>query len=115
EVKDDEQINWLWEPGHREHWESMSPAEQRAHALRGLEERRDAFGAGPKWTFTVDARDADYVAYVDCDLANNHVEHGEANISFSSHPAQRGKGYVSHAVLVMPRFLRDTTGASEGY
>jgi hypothetical protein len=32
EAKDDEQIDWLWDPGHREAWEAMTPDEQREHA-----------------------------------------------------------------------------------
>ena len=115
EATDDEQIDWLWEPGHREEWEAMSPSAQRDHTLRVLEERRDTFGAGPKWSFSVDALDADYVAYVDCDLTNPHVPDGEANISYAAHPAQRGKGYVSRAVLQVTRFLRDNTGAREAH
>jgi len=114
-AKDDEQIDWLWEPGHREHWESMSSGEQREHALRGLEQSNASFGAGPKWSFAVDARDVEYAAYVDCDLANPHVPNGEANISYSAHPEQRGKGYVSRGVLLVTRFLRDNTGAGEAH
>lgn len=100
ESKDDEQIDWLWLPGQRESWEAMTPGEQRAHALSGLQANHEAFGTGPKWTFAVDASDADCVAYVDCDLANGHVPSGEANISYTSHPSHQGKGHVSRAVRV---------------
>ena len=115
EATDDEQIDWLWEPGHREEWEAKSAAGQRSHQLRHLKETSARYGAGPKWTFSVDHTNADYVAYVDCDLANNHVQHGEANISYASHPAHRGRGYVSRAVLLVTRFLRDNTGAREAH
>jgi len=115
EAKDDQQIDWLWLPGHRELWEAMTAAEQRAHALRGLRANRDAFGTGAKWSFAVDAPDAEYVAYVDCDLANEHVPAGEANISYSSHPAHRGKGYVSRAVRLVMRFLADHTAARQAH
>jgi hypothetical protein len=91
EATDDEQIDWLWLPGQREQWEAMSSDEQRAHTLSVLCANRDAFGAGPKWCFAVDAPNSRYVAYVDCDLANDHVPHGEANISYSCHPAYRGR------------------------
>lgn len=115
EAKDDEQIDWLWLPGQREQWEAMSPADQRAHALRGLEANAAAFGTGPKWTFAVDAREEPCVAYVDADLANPHVPAGEANISYACHPAYRGNGYVSRSVRMLMGFLRDHTGASEAH
>lgn len=114
-AKDDEQIDWLWLPGQREAWEAMSPDEQRAHALPGLAERHESFGTGPTWAFAVDGPGADYVAYVDCDLANRHVPAGEANISYSSNPDHRGKGYVSRAVKLVVAFLRDHTGAREAH
>jgi RimJ/RimL family protein N-acetyltransferase len=112
---DDVQIDWLWLPGHRESWEAMTQAEQRAHTLRVLQTNEAAFGVGPKWTFAVDASGADYVAYVNCDLRNDHVRHGEANISYASHPVHRGKGYVRRAVHLMLQFLRDHTGAREAH
>lgn len=111
DAKDNEQMDRLWLPGEREQWQAMSRDQQRAHALRGLVERRDLFGVGPKWTFSVDAPDADYVAYIDCDLANELVPDGEANIAYSAHPAHRGKGYVTRAVRLLIEFLRDHTGA----
>ncbi len=115
EAKDDQQIDWLWLPGQRESWEAMSRDERRGHARRGLLANQHAFGAGPKWTFAVDAPDAAYVAYVDCDLANEHVPRGEANVSYSSHPTHRGRGYVSAAVRLVAQFLRDHTGASTAH
>ena len=115
EAKDDEQIDWLWLPGERESWEAMTLDEQRDHALRGLEANAAAFGTGSKWSFAVDTADDEYVAYVDCDLANDHVPHGEANISYSAHPAHRGWGHVSRAVRLVTRFLADHTGARRAH
>lgn len=115
EAADDEQIDWLWLPGQRESWEAMTPEAQRAHARRHLLASEQAFGTGPKWVFGVDATDADYVAYIDCDLANAHVPRGSANISYASHPAHRGRGYVSAAVRLLAQFLRDHTGAREAH
>jgi RimJ/RimL family protein N-acetyltransferase len=115
EAKDEEQISWLWLPGHRERWQAMTPGQQREHALRGLQANRDAFGTGPKWTFAVDASGATGVGYVDCDLANDCVPHGEANISYSAHPRHRGRGYVSRAVRLELLFLREHTSASAAH
>lgn len=110
-AKDEEQIRWLWLPGHRESWAAMTPDEQHTHALRGLQESHDSFGAGPKWTFTIDAGAARGVGYVDCDLANEHVPHGEANLSYSSQPAHRGRGFVGRGVRLMAQFLAEHTSA----
>jgi RimJ/RimL family protein N-acetyltransferase len=112
---DDEQIDWLWEPGDREKWAALTPAQQRARNLKHLRACHDSFGTGPKWTFSVDSTDAPYVAYVDCDLANNHVPAGEANISYTAHPAHRGRGNVSRAVRLVMQFLRDHTGARSAH
>jgi RimJ/RimL family protein N-acetyltransferase len=112
---DDEQIDWLWEPGHREQWEAKTTAEKRAHQLGYLRSCEQTYGTGPKWHFAVDAPDADYAVYVDCDLANAHVPAGEANISYTAHTAYRGKGYVSRAVRLVMLFLRDNTGAREAH
>jgi len=114
-AKDDEQIDWLWETGQRATWEAMAPREQRAHALRVLRYAQESFGPGPKWSFAVDTRDVNYVAYVDCDLANDHVPLGQANISFSAHPSFRGRGYVSRAVRLVLRFLDEHTRATEAH
>ena len=108
---DDDQIDWLWEPGDRQKWAALTPAQQRARNLQHLRTCHDSFGAGPKWTFSVDSPKAAYVVYVDCDLANNHVPPGEANISYTAHPAYRGRGYVSRAVRLVMQFLREHTGA----
>ena len=93
----------------------MTEAQRRDHAVRGLAERAADFGAGPKWTFSVDTLPARYVAYVDCDLTNDHVPTGEANISYSAHPSHRGRGYVSRAVRLMLAFLADNTGCREAH
>jgi RimJ/RimL family protein N-acetyltransferase len=107
---DVEQIYWLWEPWQAEHWATMTPVEQLEHKRRVLADNIEAFGRGPKWSFAVEAGGA-YVGYVDCDLANVHVGHGDANVSYSSHAAHRGKGYVSAAVRLILQFIRDHTGA----
>jgi RimJ/RimL family protein N-acetyltransferase len=112
---DDEQMRWLWEPGQREAYEAMTPAERRAHHLRYLQAAHDSFGPGPKWSWSVDVPDADYVAYVDCDLANDHVPHGQANISYVCFPTYRGHGYTTRAVRLLCDFLRHHTSAREAH
>ena len=113
ESKDEEQIKWLWEPWQREHWASMTAAEREAHVQGWRDAAVDAdLGTGPKWSFVIDV-DGRYCGHVDCDLANPNVRHGEANVSYSSHPAERGKGYVRAAVRLMTEFVRDHTGARE--
>lgn len=112
---DDEQIDWLWLPGERESWEAMTADEQRAHQLRHLQSTHDSFGHGPKWCFSADVVDTPYVVYVDCDLANPDVPRGEANVSYTAHPAHRGRGYVSRAVRLVVQFLRENTGAREAH
>jgi RimJ/RimL family protein N-acetyltransferase len=112
---DDEQIDWLWHPSHRSLWEAKTPEEQVDHQRRHLQSSHDDFGKGPNWRFSVDTADERYVAYVDCDLANEHVPAGEANVSYCSHPAYRGRGYVTRAVRLVARFLSDHTGAGNAY
>jgi RimJ/RimL family protein N-acetyltransferase len=112
---DDEQIDWLWLPGHREAWEAMSPTAQEEHQRRHLQSSHDTFGSGPNWRFSVDSPEERYVAYADCDLANDHVPAGEANISYASHPRHRGKGYVARAVRLVAHFLSDHTGARQAH
>lgn len=109
---DDVQIDWLWLPGQRESWEAMSPDEQHARQRRNFATTIDTWGDGPKWSFAIEV-EGRYVGHVDCDLANESVPHGEANISYSSHPAVRGKGYVSRAVRLILRFVAEHTGARE--
>ncbi len=115
EAIDDEQIDWLWLPGDRERWEAMTPAQQREHNVEYLRASQDTFGSGPKWIFAADLAGASYVAYVDCDLANSNVGVGEANISYTGHPAYRGQGNVSRAVRLITNFLRDHTGAGSAH
>ena len=91
--------------------EDLATDLERAHTLQGLRASREAFGTGPKWTFAVDGAHAADVAYVDCDLANEHVPPGEANISYSSHPEHRGRGYASRTVRLVMQFLGDHTAA----
>jgi SAM-dependent methyltransferase len=77
-----------------------------------LQAVHDSFGVAPKWTFSVDRADAAYVAYIDCDVDNNHVPAGEADISYAGHPGHRGQGNVSRAVRLITQFLRDHTDSS---
>lgn len=112
QAKDEEQQRWLWLPEHREHWASMTPEERVAHNRPWVEGGATDPRNGPKWTFVIDVGDQ-YVGYVDCDLANPNVPAGEANVSYSSHPAERGKGYVSAGVRLISQFVRDHTGARE--
>ena len=112
---DAEQMRWLWEPGERGIYEAMSPAERREHQLRHLQERHDTFGPGPKWCWSVDLSDARYVAYVDCDLANDNVPTGQANISYACWPESRGQGYTSRAVRLVCEFLRRETAARQAH
>ena len=115
EAIDDDQIDWLWEPPDRQRWEAMTPVERREHNLRHLRACQDNFGSGPIWTFSADLANASYVAYVDCDLANSNVPTGEANISYTGHPAYRGQGNVSRAVRLVASFLCDHTGAGSAH
>jgi RimJ/RimL family protein N-acetyltransferase len=110
DATDAEQIRWMWEPWQAEHWASMSPAERLAHKQGNMREHIERWSTGPKWAFAIVA-DGAYAGYVDCDLANPHVPRGEANISYSSHPGHRGKGYVSRAVRLVTRFASEHTGA----
>jgi hypothetical protein len=76
EAIDDEQIDWLWQPGDRQKWEALAPDQQPARNLSHLQAVHESFGTGPKWTFSADRAAAPYVAYIDCDLANDHVPAG---------------------------------------
>jgi RimJ/RimL family protein N-acetyltransferase len=115
EAIDDEQIDWLWEPGDRQKWEAQTRDQQRARNLAHLRAAHESFGTGPKWTFSADHAAAPYVAYLDCDLANDHVPAGDANVSYAAHPAYRGRGNVSRAVRLITQFLRDHTGAESAH
>jgi RimJ/RimL family protein N-acetyltransferase len=112
---DEEQIRWLWEPGDRERYKALTTEERRAHQLRHLQASHDSFGPGPKWCWSVDLVDASYVAYIDCDLANNLVPVGDANISYACAREYRGRGYTSRAVRLVCDFLRQRTAAQEAH
>jgi len=103
---DDAQIDWLWDPGHREEWEALSTGAQREHQRTYLTSIRDSFGPGPKWCF-VGVTVVGYALYVDCDLNDPDVPAGDANISYTCHPRFRGLGYTSRAVRLTLRFLTD--------
>lgn len=115
EGKDEEQIKWLWGAQDRENWVAMSFDQRRTHARNTIAMYRDTFGPGPKWSFAVDAGEESYVAYVDCDLANQHVPYGQANVAYAAHPAFRGSGYVSRAVRLVFRYLEEHTEAVEAH
>lgn len=114
-AKDDEQMHRMWLPAERAAWAAMSTEDRRRHALQGLQTNAASFGQGPTWTFAVDSRDHVYVAYVDFDLANEHIPAGEANISYSSHPDHRGRSHVSRAVRLVTQFLRDHTATCRAH
>ncbi len=112
---DEDQIDWLWEPGDRARWEAMTAAEQRMHQARHLQNVHDGFGPGPKWTFSVDGPNAPYAVYIDCDLANDRVPAGQANISYACHPTYRSRGWTTRAVRLACTFLRDYTSATHAH
>ena len=112
---DDEQIDWLWEPGQRALWEAMTEAQQRDHQRRFLTTTADSFGSGPRWVFAVDTTDDAYVAYVDAELGNGNGPAGEANLSYACHPAHRGSGHASAAVRLACDFLRDHTASRRAH
>lgn len=114
EAKDDEQQRWLWQPGQPEDWASKSAEERLEHARRGIAAHEADPRTGPKWSFVIDV-DGEYCGHVDCDLANDDVPAGEANVSYSSHPDVRGRGYVSRAVRLILRFVAEHTGAREAH
>ncbi len=114
-AKDAELFRWLSLPGDEARWAAMSPSQRYTHCRRLLLASRAAFGAGPKWAFSVDAGGTPHVGYVDCDLASSLVPAGQANISYAAHPAHRGRGHVSGAVRLITRFLAEHTGAQEAH
>lgn len=110
---DEEQIRWLW-PEHRDDWIAMSPEQQIVH-VRGVMEKKIATNlTGPKWDFGVFV-DGVLVGHVDTDLACPHVLPGDANISYTTWPEHRGKGYAAAAARLIQQFLRDHTGAREAH
>lgn len=112
---DESQLAWLWHPAERASWEEMTPGEQRDHQLAQLCAGAESFGRGPKWRFSVDAGSEAYVAYIDCDLANDLVPAGEANIGYATHPQFRQRGYGRRAVELVASFLAENTGAREAH
>ena len=115
EAKDVEQQQWLWLPEHRALWTRLTATERRTHSEAVLLANVEEFGRGPKWTFSVDGPWQQNLAYVDVDLANDHAPMGEANISYATHPAHRGRGYARRAVSLVTRFLAEHTGARNAY
>ena len=117
--KDDEQIDWLWRTGERASWAAMTAEQQRVHALAHLRSTIDRFGTGPRWTFSVDAAGPtgviEAVAVIDCDLANEHVPRGAANIAYAAHPSHRGNGWTTRGVRLVQQFIREHTGCRETY
>lgn len=112
---DDEQIDWLWEEGDREHWESLTPEQQRTRQLGYLNSCSDSFGPGPKWVFAADVKGIGYTVYLDANLASPHVPAGQASISYTCHPDHRGQGYTSRSVRLLCRFLATETRATEAH
>lgn len=114
-AKDAEQQRWLWRQDERARWAVMTVDARREHSLGDLGRCHDNFGLGPKWTFSVDVVGARNVGYVDFDLANEHVAHGDANISYSVHPEHRGRGYAVRAVGLVAKFAAEHTGARRAH
>lgn len=114
-AKDTDQIRWLWNERQGEAWHAMSEASRLEHAREALQQQRDSFGLGPKWCFTIDAGAHESVGYIDCDLSNEHVKRGEANISYACHPLHRGRGFISSGVRLVCKFLEEHTAASEAH
>ena len=48
-------------------------------------------------------------------VANRIVPRGDANVSYTGHPAYRGQGNVSRAVRLVARFLRDHSAAGSAH
>ena len=114
-AKDVEQQRWLWTPAEVALWERMTETEQRSHAAAWLAATVHEFGRGPKWAFSVDGPSAANVGFVEVDLANEHTPAGDANVSYSVHPAHRGAGTASAAVRLVQRFLNNHTGARSAW
>jgi RimJ/RimL family protein N-acetyltransferase len=114
-AKDAEQIRWMWKPGQADTWARMSAEARRDHSRGWLQSNHDEFGHGPRWAFAVDLADQPYAAYVDCDLANEHVPAGEANVAFSCHPDFRRRGITTRSTRLLLEFLRLHTGAREAH
>ena len=113
-VTDADQLRWLWRPEWREDWARKTDAEKLAHKQMNMRDNMAVFATGPRWPFAIEV-DGELVGYVDCDLHNDGVPPGEANISYSIGPQARGKGHVSRAVGLVLRFLSEHTGAREAH
>jgi RimJ/RimL family protein N-acetyltransferase len=114
DATDEVQIHWLWPREHQVEWAGKSPAEQLEHQRQFLARTAQEWGSGPQFWFVVDV-DGHYVGHVDANVANPDVPHGEANISYSCHPAERGRGYASRAAKLAIRFVTEHTGAREAH
>ena len=112
DATDDVQIRWLWPDEHKRDWATKSAAEQRDHQHGFLARTAATWGRGAKFWFVVDVGGR-YVGHVDVDLANDDVPHGEANLSYSCHPDERGKGYISRAARLALQFVTEHSGARE--
>ena len=109
-AKDIEQQRWLWTRAEAAQWAQMHDVERRRHTAAWLATTVDSFGRGPRWAFSVDSASAANVGSVEVDLDNEHTPPGDANVSYSVHPAHRGRGTASAAVRLVQRFLHDHTG-----
>jgi RimJ/RimL family protein N-acetyltransferase len=109
--RDEEHIRWLWAPSEADHWETLTPTERRSHASAWLAGVSDSFGAGPRWTFSVDLGGASAVGVVEVDLVSDHAPPGEANVSYWVHPVFRRRGIAPVAVQLVLHFLREHTGS----
>jgi RimJ/RimL family protein N-acetyltransferase len=113
--RDDEHVRWLWAPAEADRWRTMTAEHRCRHAMGWLADVIDAFGTGPRWTFSIDAVDAAAVGGIDVNLASEHAPAGQANISYWVHPDFRGRGIASDAVQLALCFLRDHTGAPRAH
>jgi len=113
--RDDEHIRWLWRPSEIARWDAMTPNERRTHTLSWLAGVSDSFGAGPRWTFSVDLMEATSVGVVDVNLASDHAPAGEANVSYWVHPGFRRRGVASASVQLALQFLRDHTATRQAH
>lgn len=76
---------------------------------------RGGRGAGPKWMFAAAKPEAPGVASIYCDLAHERVPHGEAKISYATHPPHGDHRCTGRAVQLSLMFLRDHTGARSAH
>jgi len=112
---DDEQMRRLWSPADRAAWAARSPAERRERIEAWLGATRRDFDSGPRWGFAIEVAGVGCVGYVECHLENPNAPAGEANLSYSCHPAHRGRGYVGRAVRLALRFVVEHTAAPRAH